>query len=143
MPARPIEHAAEQRRAELLFPAQPGGERTRLVLVEVGKLYPLADVEGRRPRVLDEVGGGCDTEQAEREGLEVRILRAAVVEFAQRSEELVRREREAAHSVYLVDEKDDGLLDLLKHDLAYSARPALQGAGAVVVAPELFQLVFE
>ena len=67
MTARPVEHSTEERCAEPLFAPEPCDERKRLALVEVSKLYALTDVEGRGARVLDEVGGRGDAEQAERE----------------------------------------------------------------------------
>src|SRR5207253_6368913 len=102
MTARPVEHASKERRAEILFAAEPRGERKRLVLVEVRKLYPLPDVEGSGARVFDEVGGRGDAEQAEREATQLRVFRTSVVELSKGREELVGREGQASHRVNLV-----------------------------------------
>jgi hypothetical protein len=141
--ARPVEHAPDERLAEPRVAAEAGGEGARLRLVEVRQLDPLPDVEGRGARVLDEVGGRGDAEQAERQAAQLRVFRAPVVELAQRREELVGREREAPDGVDLVHEEDDVAPDLLQHDLAHGARPTLQGREPLVVTPEVFQLVFE
>src|SRR5256714_1857113 len=143
MAARPIEHAAQQVLTGTRLATEARGERSRFLLGEVGQLDSASDVEGRGARVAYEVGGRGDAEQAEGEARELRLLSPAVVELAYRGEELVGREREAAHRVYLVNEDDDAARRAREHDLAERPCPALQRPLPLVVEPEVFQLVFE
>ena len=119
--------------AELL---EPRAEGVDLRPGEVGEADPVADVEGRPDRVLDQVGGGRDPEQAERQAAVGRVLGAEVVGRADRGEEVVGGEREGEHRVDLVDEDDDRLVRRVEQLVADEAVPAVDRGQVLVLGPE-------
>lgn len=115
MAARPVENAFEQclRFPVSLSPALPFSpsqsfrQRRGFRVGKVIQLDAPSDVEGRHAGVTDQVGGCGDAEEAEGEAVELRVLRASVVALANRGEELVGGEGQAADDVDFVNEDDE------------------------------------
>ncbi len=78
---------------------------------EIGQLDPMADVERRAGRVLDQVAWGRDPDQHERQTIEGRIGGALLVQEPNRREEIVG-EIESKRRVDFVDEDDQALAPL-------------------------------
>src|SRR5206468_12899218 len=103
-PSRFRPFALSRRKKSLGGRQQAPGERGSLGGGEVGQFDAAANVERGRAGIADQVGGSGHAQQAEGQPLELGVLTAAVVALANRGEEFVRGERQAAHRVDLVDE---------------------------------------
>src|SRR5206468_1716641 len=99
---------SRRRRVSVPPRAQPERQRRRFGLCEIGQLDAPANVERRRAHVLDQIGGRSHAEEAERQAVPYLLFRTQVETLADGGEELVRRERQTAHRIDLVDEDDQG-----------------------------------
>src|SRR5262245_66253906 len=107
MPTGPVENTLEQCLPRPFLAPEPVCQRRSFSIAEVFQFDPPPDVKRRGTRVLDEVGGGSNAKQTEGQPSELRVQCPAVVAFADRGEEFIRRERQAADVVDLVNKNDD------------------------------------
>ena len=133
--ARPPEDPVDQVGGPAGRQRQATGQRRRFLLGEVGELDAVADIERRARRVLDQIVGGGDADEDERDPLQLRVQGPGLIEKADRRVEVVG-EIEAQRRVDLVDEEDQPLGPLDERDFAQIPdQPMRVGVFGVLVPP--------
>ena len=105
MAAGPPENAAKKLRGDLGRAAQSFEEWRCFLLLEVGEVDALANVEWGPAAIADEIGGRGDADEAESDAIELGAGGALVVEGTDGGEEFVGGEGKTAHEINLVDER--------------------------------------
>ena len=67
--------------------------------------------------ILNEIVGGCRTDEAEGEAFQGRLMRSAIVALSDTRKEVIGIEGQAPHKVYLVNRQDKRGRLLLQRDL--------------------------
>ena len=143
MPAGPVQDSLQKLDGLCSLRGQTFRQGSCLFLGEIAEFDALTHVERSRARILDQVGWGRYTQEAERQAGQLGIFGSAVVAFPDRREEFVGRERQTLHRVDFVHEYHDPARAAQQHYFPDRTSKALQRRDAEVGQPEIFKLIVQ
>src|SRR5437773_1433007 len=105
MAAGPMENALQQnRRSRRAVRAQSSGQRLGFLSSEIVQFDPPPDVKRSDARVANQVARRGDTQQTERQTVELGVFRTPVVALPNRGKEFIGGKRQAPDAVNFIEE---------------------------------------
>src|SRR5437870_4404125 len=114
MSVGPVEDTLQQRRSVV---PQPSGQRRCLFRSEIPYLHPLTDIKRGNARVLDQIGRGSRSQQAEAKTAQFRLRGSAHIALTDGSKKLIGGEWEGTNDVYLIYKNNNPAGDTLEGDV--------------------------